>query len=106
MAAVIQFPMEDCRVNSEFKESESQESQKVSPSDGNRHRQRKPLSSPGVFNGYSASLDIQPLVPRSKLRGIYVLIMQDNGTRPNIGWYRATGAGGREEMVGEPKPDR
>jgi hypothetical protein len=49
MAAVIQFPMEDYGVNSEFKESDSPESQKVS--------------------GYSAPLDIQPLVPRSKLRG-------------------------------------
>jgi hypothetical protein len=68
MAAVIQFPMEDYGVNSEFKESDSQESQKVSPSDGNRHRQRKPLSNPGVFKGDSAPLDIQPLVPRSKLR--------------------------------------
>ncbi len=44
MAAVIQFPMEDYGVNSEFKESDSQESQKVS--------------------GYSAPLDIQPLVSR------------------------------------------
>jgi hypothetical protein len=50
MAAVIQFQMEDCGVNSEFKESDSQESQKVS--------------------GCSTPLDIQPLVPRSKLRGI------------------------------------
>jgi len=42
MAAVIQFPMEDYGVNSEFKESDSQELQKVS--------------------GYSAPLDIQPFL--------------------------------------------
>ena len=33
-------------------------------------------------------------------------MMQDNGTRPNIGWYRATGANGREERVGGPNAGR
>ena len=33
-------------------------------------------------------------------------MMRDNGTRPNIGWYRATGAGGREETVGGPNAGR